>query len=31
MTTARNYIILVGWLVLTLIELAFTKSPTHTQ
>jgi hypothetical protein len=30
MTTARKYIILLGWLAVTLIELAFTKSPTHT-
>ena len=30
MTTARNYIILLGWLVLEMIELAFAKSPTHT-
>ncbi|MEY3898817.1 MAG: hypothetical protein RLZZ214_4339 [Verrucomicrobiota bacterium] len=30
MTTARNYIILLGWLAVTLIELAFTKSPTTT-
>jgi hypothetical protein len=27
MTTARNYIIVIGWLVLTLVELAFAKSP----
>jgi hypothetical protein len=31
MTTARNYIILLGWLVITLIKLAFTESPTTTQ
>jgi hypothetical protein len=30
MTTARNYIILLGWLAVMLIELAFTKSPTNT-
>jgi hypothetical protein len=30
MKTARHHIILLAWLVLEMIELAFAKSPTHT-